>query len=174
MGEEEEIAASNNASGKQICKNMAGRGQNHSASPDNECKVGRPTKRQKVISADTTSAVNDDCKFFDVTANNTVPKQATDASNGKVQESPQHALNFPVEQIAERLASHVQSKDSLRPGASVYLAAVLDHVTAEVLQSATQEVQSSQVKQIFPEHIKAAVCKDKELRQVFSGKKDVK
>jgi len=152
--------------------------------PTNDTASGKDTKavtndspsrkRRKVerTNEDKTTSVN--CS---PTTNSDLPVKApnTDADSvqkspgeteSKEQESGKDKLNFSVSRIAQRLASH--GDKGVQPGAPVYLAAVLEHMTAEVLQSATAEAKSESEKRIYPQHIQAAVRKDEELRELFS------
>jgi len=87
--------------------------------------------------------------------------------------SKRAGLHFPVGRIQRKLRQSKQAK-RVSEGAGIYLAAVLEYLTAEVLELAAVETFSERKKRIMPKHIMMAVRRDDELdeflqRVTFAG-----
>ncbi|KAH0624617.1 hypothetical protein JD844_032271 [Phrynosoma platyrhinos] len=82
--------------------------------------------------------------------------------------SAKAGLQFPVGRIGRYLkAGHYA--DRVSPGASVYLAAVLEYLTLEIVELAGKAAHENKKLRIGPRHILLAVRHDEELNQLFEG-----
>ena len=82
--------------------------------------------------------------------------------------SSKAGLQFPVGRIARylkkgRYAARVGS------GAPVYLAAVLEYLTAEILELAGNAARDNKKTRIIPRHVQLAVRNDEELNKLLGG-----
>ena len=82
--------------------------------------------------------------------------------------SSKAGLQFPVGRIGRylktgRFASRVGA------GAPVYLAAVLEYLTAEILELAGNAARDNKKTRIIPRHIQLAVRNDEELNKLLGG-----
>uniref|UniRef100_A0AAF5PIR8 Histone H2A n=1 Tax=Wuchereria bancrofti TaxID=6293 RepID=A0AAF5PIR8_WUCBA len=76
-------------------------------------------------------------------------------------------LNFPVSHIRRSLRNGNYS-DRIGATAPVYLAAVIEYLTAELLQLAGYEAHESETRQINPRHLQLAIRNDNELNTLLS------
>ena len=85
-----------------------------------------------------------------------------------VSRSAKAGLQFPVGRIARYLK---QGKYATRVGAGapVYLAAVLEYLTAEVLELAGNASRDNKKTRIIPRHIQLAIRNDEELGKLLGG-----
>ncbi|XP_028794428.1 probable histone H2A.3 [Neltuma alba] len=91
------------------------------------------------------------------------------ARTGKkgVSRSSKAGLQFPVGRIARFLKSGKYS-DRLGVGAPVYLAAILEYLSAEVLELAGNAARDNKKTRIVPRHIQLAVRNDDELSRLLT------
>lgn len=82
--------------------------------------------------------------------------------------SSRAGLQFPVGRIA-RYIRKGQYCDRLGSGAPVYLAAVMEYLTAEVLELAGNAAKDNKKKTIIPRHIMLAIRNDDELNTLLKG-----
>jgi|TARA_B110000211_G_C13914626_1_gene479923 histone H2A len=82
--------------------------------------------------------------------------------------SAKAGLQFPVGRIARYLKKGGYSKRT-GGGASVYMAAVLEYLCAEVLELAGNAARDNKRSRIVPRHIQLAVRNDEELNKLFGG-----
>ncbi|PKU43789.1 histone h2a- sperm-like [Limosa lapponica baueri] len=88
-----------------------------------------------------------------------VPKKSKSAKAG---------LQFPVGRIY-RLLKSGNYADRISPGAAIYLAAVLEYLSVEVIELAGNAAQENKKTRILPRHIQLAVRNDDELNKLFSS-----
>ncbi|KAF8870186.1 histone H2A-IV [Infundibulicybe gibba] len=82
--------------------------------------------------------------------------------------STKAGLKFPVGRISRRL-KHGKYAARIGAGAPVYLAAVLEYLTAEVLELAGNIARERKVRRIVPRHIAIAVGTDEEMKTLLTG-----
>lgn len=97
-------------------------------------------------------------------------KQAAAASPGsasKKSRSARAGLQFPVGRIY-RLLRRGKYARRIASGAAIYLAAVMEYMTAEVLELAGNAARENKKTRIIPRHIQLAVSNDDELNKFFA------
>ena len=90
------------------------------------------------------------------------------AAGKKSSSSAKAGLQFPVGRVGrymrrQRVASRIGA------GAPVYLAAVLEYLSAEILELAGNAAKDNKKKRIVPRHIQLAVRNDEELGKLLGG-----
>ncbi|NXV19168.1 H2AL protein, partial [Cepphus grylle] len=81
--------------------------------------------------------------------------------------SAKAGLQFPVGRVY-RVLRMGNYADRISPGAAIYLAAVLEYLSAEILELAGNAAQENKKTRIRPRHIQLAVRNDDELNKLFS------
>merc|ERR1711941_100083 len=81
--------------------------------------------------------------------------------------SSRAGLTFPVGRLTRYLRNGNYSK-RCSPGAGIFMAAVLEYLTAEVVELAGNACRDNKRKTINPRHLMLAVRNDEELSQMFS------
>jgi histone H2A len=99
-------------------------------------------------------------------AKRTVPK-AKGEKKKAVSRSTRAGLNFPVGRIHRLLHKGVYAA-RVGAGAPVYLAAVLEYLTAEILELAGNASKEHKKHRIVPRHIQLAIRNDEELNKLLS------
>uniref|UniRef100_A0A8C3KLR9 Histone H2A n=1 Tax=Calidris pygmaea TaxID=425635 RepID=A0A8C3KLR9_9CHAR len=92
----------------------------------------------------------------------------SDGARSNKSKSAKAGLQFPVSRVY-RLLKLGNYADRISPGAAIYLAAVLEYLSAEVLELAGNAAQENKKTRILPRHIQLAVRNDDELNKVFSS-----
>ena len=92
-------------------------------------------------------------------------KTSTKKSQSK---SSKAGLQFPVGRIS-RFLKKGKYATRVGAGAPVYLAAILEYLTAEVLELAGNAARDNKKTRIVPRHIQLAVRNDEELNKLFGG-----
>ncbi|NXA40965.1 H2A1 protein, partial [Eudromia elegans] len=82
--------------------------------------------------------------------------------------SAKAGLQFPVGRVY-RLLKRGSYAERIGPGAAIYLAAVLEYLSAEILELAGHAARENKKARILPRHILLAVRNDEELNKLFSG-----
>ncbi|XP_034042887.1 late histone H2A.2.2-like [Thalassophryne amazonica] len=94
-------------------------------------------------------------------------KRATVKSQAKTSRSARAGLTFPVGRV-HRLLKKGNYTERVGPGASVYLAAVLEYLCAELLELAGNASRDNKKCRIAPRHILLAVKNDEELNKLLA------
>ncbi|XP_059825237.1 histone H2A-like [Hypanus sabinus] len=82
--------------------------------------------------------------------------------------SSRAGLQFPVGRI-HRLLRKGHYAERVGAGAPVYLAAVLEYLTAEILELAGNAARDNKKTRIIPRHLQLAVRNDEELNKLLGG-----
>ena len=85
-----------------------------------------------------------------------------------VTKSAKAGLQFPVGRIS-RFLKKGKFATRVGAGAPVYLAAILEDLTAEILELAGNAARDNKKTRIIPRHIQLAVRNDEELNKLFGG-----
>ncbi|XP_034972152.1 histone H2A, sperm-like isoform X2 [Zootoca vivipara] len=81
--------------------------------------------------------------------------------------SARAGLDFPVGRIG-RLLRRGRYAERVGVGASVYMAAVLEYLTAEILELAGNAAHENKKQRIGPRHIQLAIRSDDEFNKLFA------
>jgi len=84
------------------------------------------------------------------------------SSSSKTSKSVKAGLTFPVGRMG-RLLKKGRYADRVGAGAPVYLAAVIEYLTAEVLELAGNAARDNKKQRIIPRHLQLAIRNDEEL-----------
>jgi histone H2A len=85
-----------------------------------------------------------------------------------VSRSKKAGLQFPVGRV-HRYLKQGKYASRIGAGAPVYLAAVLEYLTAEILELAGNACRDNKKHRIVPRHIQLAVRNDEELNKLMGG-----
>jgi histone H2A len=83
-----------------------------------------------------------------------------------VSRSSKAGLQFPVGRVS-RFLKKGRYAPRVGAGSSVYLAAILEYLTAEILELAGNAARDNKKTRIIPRHIQLAVRNDEELNKLF-------
>eukprot|EP01101_Sappina_pedata_P013612 TRINITY_DN9882_c0_g1_i1.p1 TRINITY_DN9882_c0_g1~~TRINITY_DN9882_c0_g1_i1.p1 ORF type:complete len:214 (+),score=32.12 TRINITY_DN9882_c0_g1_i1:539-1180(+) len=91
-------------------------------------------------------------------------------SNKKItSRSTKAGLQFPVGRIHRNLKQRAQGQERVGAAAAVYCAAILEYLTAEVLELAGNACRDLRVKRITPRHLQLAIRGDEELNTLIKA-----
>ena len=82
--------------------------------------------------------------------------------------SSRAGLQFPVGRL-RRLLKKGHYSERLSSGTPVYLAAVLEYLTAEILELAGNAARDNKKARIIPRHLQLAIRNDEELNRLLQG-----
>ena len=82
--------------------------------------------------------------------------------------SSRAGLQFPVGRV-HRLLRNGHYSERVGAGAPVYLAAVLEYLSAEVLELAGNAARDNKKTRIIPRHLQLAIRNDEELNKLLGG-----
>eukprot|EP01025_Chloroclados_australasicus_P055664 TRINITY_DN6794_c0_g1_i1.p3 TRINITY_DN6794_c0_g1~~TRINITY_DN6794_c0_g1_i1.p3 ORF type:complete len:135 (-),score=21.07 TRINITY_DN6794_c0_g1_i1:744-1148(-) len=94
-------------------------------------------------------------------------KDGVGSSGKSKSRSTKAGLQFPVGRVARYLKKG-RYAERIGAGAPVYLAAVLEYLTAEVLELAGNAARDNGKQRIIPRHIQLAIRNDDELSKMLS------
>ena len=95
-------------------------------------------------------------------------KRKSSASRRSVSRAARAGLQFPVGRIA-RFMKQGRHAARVGAGAPVYLAAVLEYLSAEVLELAGNAAKDGRKSRITPRHIQLAIRNDEELARMMQN-----
>nr|XP_033798809.1 late histone H2A.2.2-like [Geotrypetes seraphini] len=87
---------------------------------------------------------------------------------GRKSRSAKAGITFPVGRI-HRLLRKGNYADRIGSGASIYLAAVMEYLTAEILELAGNVARENKKLRILPRHFLLAIRNDEELNKLLYG-----
>ncbi|GMM54429.1 histone H2AZ [Maudiozyma humilis] len=90
-------------------------------------------------------------------------KSGGDSALGAQSSSARAGLQFPVGRIKRYLKRNASGRVRVGSKAAIYLTAVLEYLTAEVLELAGNAAKDLKVKRITPRHLQLAIRGDDEL-----------
>ncbi|CAF1017619.1 unnamed protein product [Rotaria sp. Silwood1] len=102
---------------------------------------------------------------------NTTMSSAKSKGKGKDKQttrSGRAGLTFPVGRV-HRYLKQGSYGERIGEGAPVYLAAVLEYLTAEILELAGNAARDNEKKRIIPRHLQLAIRNDEELNRLLDG-----
>ena len=95
-------------------------------------------------------------------------KKVTKAKKNQKTRSARAGLQFPVGRV-HRMLKKGNWANRVGAGAPVYLAAVLEYLSAEILELAGNAARDNKKKRIIPRHLQLAIKNDEELNKLIGG-----
>ncbi|KAJ1641575.1 histone H2A, partial [Coemansia asiatica] len=95
-------------------------------------------------------------------------KAGITASSGPKSRSSKAGIQFPVGRIHRHLRRGNYAQ-RIAAGAPVYLAAVLEYLTAEILELAGNAARDNKKTRIIPRHLQLAIRNDEELNKLLGS-----
>lgn len=92
----------------------------------------------------------------------------TDGAKKSTSRSAKAGLQFPVGRVGRYLKKGRYAA-RIGGGAPVYLAAIMEYLTAEVLELAGNAARDNKKSRIVPRHVQLAVRNDEELNKLFGN-----
>jgi len=83
--------------------------------------------------------------------------------------SNRSGIQFPVGRVHRCMKQYVAKKTRVAGTAGVYVAAIMEYLTAEVLELAGNSAKEAKVKRITPRHLQLAIRGDDELDQLIKA-----
>ncbi|XP_074595294.1 late histone H2A.1-like [Brevipalpus obovatus] len=87
--------------------------------------------------------------------------------SGKKSKSSRCGLQFPVGRISRMMKKHHNAGYRVGVAASIYTAAVLEYLTAEILELAGNAATDNKKNRITPRHMQLAIKNDEELNNLL-------
>jgi histone H2A len=100
--------------------------------------------------------------------NTTVSSAKNKSKDKQTTRSSRAGLTFPVGRV-HRYLKHGSYAERIGEGAPVYMAAVLEYLTAEILELAGNAARDNEKKRIIPRHLQLAIRNDEELNKLLDG-----
>merc|ERR1719215_2453714 len=88
---------------------------------------------------------------------------------GSMTRSSRAGVHFPVGRIHRLMKSYVMQNKRVGSTAGVYVAAVMEYLSAEVLELAGNVAKESRAKRITPRHLQLAIRGDEELDSLIKA-----
>uniref|UniRef100_A0A1A9WK48 Histone H2A n=1 Tax=Glossina brevipalpis TaxID=37001 RepID=A0A1A9WK48_9MUSC len=102
-------------------------------------------------------------------ADKSVENKSKQPRTKAVSRSTRAGLQFPVGRVHRHLKTNVNLKKRIGSTAAIYLTALLEYLTAEILELAGNVSKDLKTKRITPRHLHLAIRGDEELDALIKG-----